>query len=216
MVAVIGQEPVLSPDDLLAAAAVSRAALESALDRDWSVRAGDLEWSCRQTLDHIVDALIYYAGNLATRSTERRSSPDVDTTDRPVAVALTMLETAAAILAEVVRAAPPGARGFHAAGMADASGFVAMGCGETLIHSDDIARGLGIALRPPADLAGRVCFRLFPWAPTDVDAWDALRWAAGRTELPAHPRLGPDWGWHCAPLAEWDGTMAKAKWPVSR
>jgi hypothetical protein len=214
MVVVIDQEPTLSPDDLLTAAAVSRAALAPALDRDWSARAGDLEWSCRRTLDHVIDALIHYAGNLATRSTGLRSSPDVDTSNRPVFFALTMVETAAAILAEVVRAAPPGARGCHEAGMADASGFVAMGCEEILVHSDDIAQGLGTTLRPPVDLAARVRSRLFPWAPTDVDPWDALRWAAGRTALPAHPRLGPDWGWHCAPLAEWDGTTAKAKWPV--
>ncbi|MGH2615534.1 MAG: hypothetical protein ACRDJC_09870 [Thermomicrobiales bacterium] len=212
MEAVPRHDPTLSPDDLLAAAAVARAALAPALDRDWSVPAGDLEWSCRRTLDHIIDALINYAGNLAIRSTEHRASPDVDTSQRPVAVALTMVEAAAAILAEVVRAAPPGARGFHEAGMADACGFVAMGCEEILVHSNDIAQGLGVTLYPPAGLAARVRSRLFPWAPSDVDPWDALRWAAGRTALPASPRLGPDWGWHCAPLAEWDGTMAKAKW----
>jgi hypothetical protein len=171
----VGHDPVILPDDLLTAAAVARAALAPALDRDWSERAGDLEWSCRRTLDHIVDALINYAGNLATQSTGHRSSPDVDTTHRPVAVALTMVETAAAILAAVVRDAPPGARGFHEAGMADASGFVAMGCEEILVHANDIAQGLGVTLRPPVDLAGRVRSRLFPWAPTDVDPWDALR-----------------------------------------
>lgn len=212
MVAAIQHEPTISPDDLLAAAAVALAALAPALGRDWSVRAGDLEWSCRRTLDHIVDALINYAGNLATRSTGHRSSPDVDTSQRPVAVALSMVETAAAILAAVVRAAPPGARGFHEAGMADASGFIAMGCEEILVHAADIAQGLGVTLRPPADLAARVGCRLFPWAPTDVEPWDALRWAAGRIALPSSPRLAPDWGWHCAPLAEWDGTIAKAKW----
>lgn len=215
MAAMPHHEPALSPDDLLAAAAVAHAALAPALDRDWSVRAGDLEWSCRRTLDHIVDALIHYAGNLATRSTELRSNPDVDNSHRPIGVALTMMETAAAILAAVVRAAPPGARGCHQAGMADASGFVAMGCEEILVHCDDVALGLGITLSPPADLAARVRSRIFPWAPTDVDSWDALRWAAGRTALPAYPRLGSDWGWHCAPLAEWDGTIAKAKWPVA-
>jgi hypothetical protein len=125
-----------------------------------------------------------------------------------------MMETAAAILVDVVRAAPPGARGWHDAGMADASGFIAMGCEEILVHADDIAQGLGVSLRPPIDLAARVRSRLFPWAPADVDPWDALRWAAGRTALPGYPRLGPDWGWHCAPLAEWGGTIAKAKWPV--
>jgi len=208
----VGHDPVILPDDLLTAATVSRAALEPALDRDWSVRAGDLEWSCRRTLDHTLGALILYASMLATRSPELRPRPHVGTGDEPIAVALAMVETAAAILGEVARAAPPEARAFHWNGMADASGFVAMGCEEILVHSSDIAQGFGLTFRPPTDLVGRVCARLFPWAPTDVDPWDALRWAAGRTALPAYPRLGSDWGWHCAPLAEWDGTIAKAKW----
>jgi hypothetical protein len=37
----------LVPDDLFAAAAASRAALEPALHRDGGVRTRDLEWSCR-------------------------------------------------------------------------------------------------------------------------------------------------------------------------
>jgi hypothetical protein len=202
------------PNDLLTAAAVSRTALEPAHDQDWQVRAGDLEWSCRYTLKHMLNALNFYAGMLATRSPALRETGGIDTSDIAVADALTMVETMAAILAEVVRAAPPEARSFHWNGMADPSGFVALGCEEILMHSADIAQGLGLPFGPPTDLASRVCARLFPWAPTDVDPWDALRWAAGRTALPAYPRLGADWGLHCAPLVEWDGTIAKAKWPV--
>jgi hypothetical protein len=82
------------------------------------------------------------------------------------------------------------------------------------VNVTDIAQGLGFPLHPPADLAARVRARLFPLAPTEVDLWDALRWAAGRAALPAYPRLGSDWDFHCAPLVEWDGAIAKAKWPV--
>jgi hypothetical protein len=205
---------VVLPDDLLTAASVSRMALEPALDRDWQVRAGDLAWSCRRTLAHMLNALTFYAGTLATRSPVLRPTPSVDISDEPLADALAMVETMAAVLGEVVRATPPEVRAFHWNGMADPSGFAAMGCEEILMHSADIAQGFGLTLRPPVDLATRVRDRLFPWAPTDVDPWDALRWAAGRAELPTYPRLDPDWGWHCAPLAEWDGTIAKAKWPV--
>ena len=53
----------------------------------------------------------------------------------------------------------------------------------------------------------RAIRRLFPWAPTDVDPWSALRWATGRLDLPGHGRLGPDWAWQAAPLSEWDGTL---------
>ena len=62
----------LMPDDLPVAAAVCRQTLTPALAADWSVPAGDLEWDCRRTLDHIADVLAFYAGQLATRATARR------------------------------------------------------------------------------------------------------------------------------------------------
>lgn len=210
----LAQDATMLPNDLLTAAAFSRAALEPALDLDWQMRAGELAWSCRHTLDHLLESLIFYAGMFATRSPELRETGGITTADIPLSDALSMVETMAAILCEVVRASPPEARAFHWNGMADASGVIAMGCEEILVHAADIAQGLGVPFRPPADLAARVRDRLFPWAPTEVDPWDAVRWATGRTVLPAYPRLGPDWGWQCAPLAEWDGTIATARWPV--
>ena len=42
--------------DRLAEAAV--AAWTAGLDRDWSARAGTLEWSCARTADHTVDAVL--------------------------------------------------------------------------------------------------------------------------------------------------------------
>jgi hypothetical protein len=59
----------------------------------------------------------------------------------------------------------------------------------------------------------RVLARLFPWAPAAGDAWQALHWANGRAPLPDHERLGPDWSWQCAPLAERDGTTKKVAVP---
>ena len=45
----------IGPEHVLAAARVLRAALAPHLHRDWSVRAGDLTWSCRETLLHAAD-----------------------------------------------------------------------------------------------------------------------------------------------------------------
>lgn len=115
----------------------------------------------------------------------------------------------ASILEHVIRAAPQGVRAFHSAGMADASGFAAMGCDEILIHTADIAAGFGISFKPPDDLCGRVLARLFPWAPADVGGWDALRWANGRLALPEMGPQDENWRWHCAPLSEWDGQIAR-------
>jgi uncharacterized protein (TIGR03083 family) len=203
----------LRPDDLLAAAAVCRATLEPALDRDWEVPAREMEWSCRRTLDHIVDALMLYSGYVGPRATARRTPLRNGDPGATLADLLTSAEGAAAILAELVRALPAGTRVFHPAGMADATGYVAMGCEEILVHTWDIAEGLGIPFAAPEELAARIVARILPWAPADVPPWDALRWGVGRIELPRHGRLGPDWYWHPAPLAEWDGTIKKRTVP---
>jgi hypothetical protein len=63
----------LEPADLVTAATVCRGTLAPALDRNWSVAAGDLEWDCRRTRDHIVDPLFLYAAYLASSGSEPRS-----------------------------------------------------------------------------------------------------------------------------------------------
>lgn len=197
---------MLAPADLERAAQACAETFLPAIEEDWEVPAGDLEWSCRRTLDHTADALMFYATHLATRSAVRRYG--VRNTD-PEATVPRLLEAvtgAAAILARVCAGAGPGTQAFHPAGMADVSGFIAMGCDEIIVHADDVARGLGVAYAPPLDLCAAVVARLFPWAPEGFDALATLRWANGRAALGEHERLGPDWYWHCAPLAEWDGT----------
>ena len=97
--------------------------------------------------------------------------------------------------------------------MADTSGFLAMAIDEILVHGADAANGLGLAYDPPEHLARKIVDRLFPWAPTDTDAWTALLWANGRVRLPGHPEIAPNWGWQCAPLDEWDGTIRVFKRP---
>jgi uncharacterized protein (TIGR03083 family) len=203
----------LAPDDLLTAANVCQESLLPGVDQDWSVKAGDLEWDCRRTLDHIVDTLFLYAAYLASRGNERLSPPRNGDPSASPAQLLATVGTSAAVLAEVARAAPPGTRAFHPAGMADVSGWIGMACVEILLHTGDIARGLDLPYRPPDDLCSRVLTRLFPWAPLDMDPWDSLCWAAGRTALADRERLGPDWYWHCTPLAEWDGTIKKRTAP---
>jgi hypothetical protein len=206
-------DPVVTVDDLIGTAARCRAALEPALAEDWTARAGDLNWTCQRTLDHIVDTLFFYAVMLATRATARPvPARDGDPSKSPAEL-LTILESAAAILADVARAAPPGTRAFHPAGMTDPAGFLALGCEEMLIHTDDIAIGLGCPFSPPAELVERVLWRLFPWAPAGHEPWRTLKWACGRVALPDRERLDPNWYWHSAPLSEWDGTIKRRTAP---
>ena len=144
--------PEVSPDDLLAAAAACQQALAPALQDDWEVRAGDLDWTCRRTLDHMADALLFYTSHLATRSPKRLPRLRNGAPDQPLADLLTAVGVAASVLAEVARAAPPSTRAFHPAGLADVSGFAAVGCTELFVHTGDIAQGLGRPFRPPAAL----------------------------------------------------------------
>ena len=195
------------PKDVIAAAEAAYNTLVSVVDHDWSVKAGELEWDCRQTLDHISSALTFYYSSLAIASTEKMRRPQMVSEELTVADLLFMLKANAAILARVVESSPSTTRGFHPAGMADPSGFAAMGCDEILIHTADIAAGLGVVFQPTADLSARIVDRLFPWAPTDIDQWQTLLWANGRTWLPYLGHQEDNWYWQCAPLSEWDGTV---------
>lgn len=197
-----------------AAASTAVATLTTALDRDWSTRAGSLEWTCRRTLDHVPDALCFYSVHLARRARERVPFVRDGAPDRvTVAELLGALEGAAGILAALVDTSPPGTRAFHPAGMADPEGFAAMGCDEILVHTADIAGGMAIEWAPPADLAARVVARLFPWVETGEDPWTTLLWANGRVAAAGRERLAPDWWWHCAPLPEWDGRIKRRTRP---
>lgn len=191
---------------VVAAAEACTAFLAERVDADWDVPVPDLELTVAGVVAHTAEGCIWYAIDLAAggkdlQPVEHRVKPDSDHVDL-----VDTVTTYASILADVVDAAPADARGFHPAGLADPSGFAAMGCDELLIHTADVGLGLGEPFAPPSDLAELVLRRLFPWVDVDRDPWELLRWANGRTALPDRPRLS-GWRWHCAPLDEWDGTV---------
>ena len=93
--------------------------------------------------------------------------------------------------------------------IADPAGFVAMGMDELLMHTHDIASGLGAEFEPPDHLIRAVLDRLFPWWPRQSELLPALLWANGRGALPGQDVLGAAWLWHCAPLEYWDGTIPR-------
>ena len=57
--------------DLDAAISCIMSGLLPLTDRDWSVRAGTLEWDCWHTAEHIGDCLLSYAWQLAVQPTAR-------------------------------------------------------------------------------------------------------------------------------------------------
>ena len=128
-------------------------------------------------------ALDRYAMYLAGRVGERLPFTLVANPDSTPGDLLRVAELRALVLAEVARAASPETRGFHVFGRADREGYLAMGCVEMLVHTDDLARGLGLTFRPSAELVREPLARLFPWAPTDTDPWQTLNWATACASL---------------------------------
>lgn len=195
----------VTADDLDAAMSSVVSALRPAASRDWSARAGTLDWDCWHTAEHIGDCLLSYAAQLAARPAERYvrflASADKDATPAEV---LEFAEAGGRILVAAVRTAPVHVRAYHPTGLADPEGFAAMGCVEALLHGHDIARGLGVPLDPDRDTCRAVLTRLFPHTPDDLastDPWETLQWATGRSSLPGHQQL-QRWRWHGAPLDE--------------
>jgi RimJ/RimL family protein N-acetyltransferase len=173
--------------------------LRTVAGRDWDgVKAGRLEWSCRQTAEHIASDLIAYAGQLAGRPTEAYVPFEIvmeDGTDN--AGVVDVIEATGALLAAAVRTAPREARAFHPYPFRSANreGFAAMGIAEVLLHTHDIAQGLGVAYEPPAALCQGVLTRIFPHVRPGPDHWRTLLWATGRGELPGRAPL-TEWRWN--------------------
>jgi hypothetical protein len=164
-----------------------------------------MTWSVAEAVAHMAQALLWYSSDFAAGPGELSSvemKVDPSTTNSEL---IRTVRTASRVLSGVVATTEEGWMGWHPFGTADSSGFIGMACDELLVHTGDAASGLGREFTPQPDVADATLKRLFPWAPTDVDPWLALKWANGRIELPGHGRL-TSWRWHCAPLSEWDGS----------
>ncbi|MFJ5534302.1 GNAT family N-acetyltransferase [Streptomyces sp. NPDC093261] len=177
--------------------------LRRATDRDWEgVKAGRLEWSCRRTAEHLAGALLAYAGQLAGRPQDAYVpfglTLDEGTDETGV---LEVIETTGALLSAAVRTTPRQVRAFHPYPFhsANRGGFAAMGVAEVLLHTHDIAEGLGLAYEPPAELCEDVLSRIFPQVPPGPAPWPTLLWATGRGDLPGRAPV-TEWRWHNTPV----------------
>ncbi len=183
-----------------------RGQLDGQLDVDWTAQVPDLDMSVVEVVAHAAEGCLWYAIDLAAGGADLGPAEQRVRADGEPSEVVETMRTYADIVAAVIEAAPASARGFHPMGRADPSGFAAMACDEMLIHTDDAARGLGVVFDPSPDLAESVLLRLFPWVTHVTDAWSQLRWANGRLAFDGRPRLS-GWAWHCAPIADWDGTV---------
>ena len=97
----------VAPAAVKEAASVTADLLTRVVDRDWSCRAGSLEWDVATTVAHAAAATTKYAITLASRSSRfvalrLERFPDATNDDLVHAV-----RAAAAALASVAAAAPP-------------------------------------------------------------------------------------------------------------
>ncbi|GAA4808136.1 GNAT family N-acetyltransferase [Streptomyces ziwulingensis] len=174
-------------------------ALRAAVGADWDeVRGQGLDWSVRETAVHVAECLVAYAGQLTGRATdsyvpfELRLEEDTDNTG-----VLRVVEAMGGLLAATVRTTPRGVRAFHPYPFrsADREGFAAMGVAEVLLHTHDMARGLGVAYEPDAEVCAYVLTRIFPHVRPGPGHWRTLLWATGRGDLPGRAPV-TDWRWH--------------------
>ena len=167
--------------------------------QDWEgPRAGGLEWSCRETAVHIAEDLIAYAGQLAGREPEAYSPFEISMEEGTGnAGALRVIRAMGALLAAAIRTAPREVRAFHPYPFRSANreGFAAMGVAEVLLHTHDIAEGLGTAYEPDPALCDFVLTRIFPHVQPGPTPWQTLRWATGRGELPGRAPVTA-WRWN--------------------
>lgn len=179
----------------------------------WGVPAGDVEWTCWETLEHLADDLLTYALRFGLAdpmgvprvplrlSRDRPEGPENVVFGDPAAGPdglLTVVEACGGLLAAAVDGADPATLAPHVFGASDPEGFAAMGVVETLVHTYDIARGVRRDGTPPEDLSRRALVRLFPDVPVAGSASATLLWATGRTDTPERPRR-TDWRWYGAP-----------------
>lgn len=203
----------VTADDLDLAVQLAVKALREAPPAAWDGKAGSLEWDCWETVEHLSDDLFAYAVQLGPREPPLEGDvPFVWESRRPGGPAnaihadraagpaglLQVLEASGALLVAMVRTTPSQVRAYHPSGVSDPEGFAAMGIVETLVHTHDLAQGLGLAWSPPADVCARVLARLFPEAPTSTEPWPTLMWATGRAGLPRHPGRTV-WRWDARP-----------------
>ncbi|HVX42431.1 MAG TPA: maleylpyruvate isomerase N-terminal domain-containing protein [Mycobacteriales bacterium] len=190
--------------DVLAAAGACRELLDPWAGVRWDVPVPGMGLTVAQVVAHAANGPLWYAFDLWSGPGDDAAFELGVKADAANAAILLSLSNAARVCAASLDAAPAAIRGFHPAGSPDPSGFAAMACDELLVHTHDVARGLGRDFQPDADRAGRILARLFPWHEAGADPWRTLLWANGRLDLPGRPNQ-KGWRWHCAPLAEWDG-----------
>jgi DinB superfamily len=163
-------------------------ALASVADRDWSVPAAGLDWSCWHTVDHMLDCVLSYTLQIAGQAKdgwlalqELHAKPGATPRELVEALGATG-ETMVAVLGS----APDGFTASDGIQQLDAADWVARAMHELLVHTSDTLTGLGATFDPPAELCRDVLASPALWAidreraAAEDSPWHALLAGSGR------------------------------------
>ena len=198
----------ITHDDVRRALTATLLQLRELPDDAWDVMATDLEWTCREAAAHVGDCFLGYAmqltGNppsldnyvkLLEPTPVRDGGPMVLVYPLPEAGTsgvISMLDATGGVLAAVVEVTAPSVRGYHPAGVSDASGFAAMGIVELILHAFDILSAHEVSFRADDAIARAVLERIFPQAELAANPWDELLRLSGRVP----ETRGTHWRWY--------------------
>jgi hypothetical protein len=163
------------------------AAMGDATDHDWGAAAGTLDWTCWETVDHVIDCVFSYAVQVAAGAHGGWLPLELHplSTARPSEL-VEGLGTVGAVFATVLRAAPADAvasDGFVSLNVAD---WAARGAYEVAVHAHDVLSGLAIAFEVPATICTGIIASPGMWfidrarAADAADPWSALLLGSGR------------------------------------
>ncbi len=167
-------------DDLVTVTDYVSAAWSHGLDRDWSVPAGTLDWSCKYTASHCFDATLAIGVFLASRRTDRY--PDwgdpMPVADDPKPDQLAeAIAVAGRLVAGVVATTPPDVEAIlmrNPVVLAPPTDFAPRAALEAILHGHDVAQGLGLEFRPPADVCERLRDHTKDWRHWHSGVWPPL------------------------------------------
>ncbi len=160
---------------------VSRLVIEawrSGSDRDWSVPAGTLEWSCWRTADHTIDCVLPFS---ELHAFETASPADL----------VNGLEAVTTLLRAVIVTADPDTRAVihyhpHVA-TGSPQDFAARGALEMVLHAHDVCTGLDLAFTPPPELCRRLRDHTRDWpagaTASTSEPWSDLLEGSGRARV---------------------------------
>lgn len=147
----------------------------------WNRTAGDLDWTVRRTVAHLVDALTWNSLQLASGAAGHLRIDALPPDDATPGEMVEAIRAAARLMATVVDGGGRDRRSWHLFGVTDPTGILAVGFAELLVHGEDITRGLGLAWNPDAAVVEAVQQRLLPQVVLGADPWTSLLAAHGRT-----------------------------------